>query len=36
MENLLEAAGLILTAVYLVGRDNLMVPNVSLFGAKPA
>ena len=33
---LLEAAGFILTGVYPVGGDNLMVRNVGILEAKPA
>ncbi len=33
---LLEAAGFVLTGVYPVGGDNLMVRNVGILEAKPA
>ncbi len=33
---LFEAAGFILTGVYPVGGDNLMVQNVGILEAKPA
>jgi hypothetical protein len=33
---LLEAAGFVLTAVYPVGRDNLMVRNVGIVEARLA